>query len=345
MLARELLPKIGSDILPPVILLCPGTAPFNKEAWEPVMAERVVDAIVQHYVDPSLRDLAYSVFYADETDAGHIVLEAQTLPFLAERRVIIVRNAARYADMSGEKGSSLAPIIEYLKSPNDATLLVFVANRVDKRKKFFTGCKAAGEIVECPQLEDGEMSAWIREEAGKLGKRIEPAAVEELIARAGGRLGDVSNALTLVSNFVGATTPGIRAEDVVAACADVAEESIWNLTDAIANSDSAAALRTLHQLLDLGRSPDEILGTINWLLENAYHAAPETPFEVKSKYVGRKVAPLLKKLALPKLRDALTLVTKTHFLTRTTGTDKELLLEVLVTRLSAPFPKRAPARR
>jgi len=345
MLARDVMAKVGKDALPSVLLFCPGTAPFNKEAWEPMLAERALDLIVNHYVDPSLRDLAYSAFYADETDPGYIVLEAQTLPFLAERRVIVVRNAERYLNMSGEKGSPLLPLIEYLKSPNESTLLLFVASKSDKRKKFYTACKAAGDVVECPQLEDHELGAWIRDEATRQGKRIEAAAMDELISRAGGRLGDVANALTLVGNFIGAANTTIRAEDVITACADVAEESIWNLTDAIANSDTSAALRTLHQLLDLGKSPDEIIGTINWLLENAYHAAPETPFEVKSKYVARKVAPLLKKLELPKLRAALALVTKTHFLTRTTGTDRELLLEVLVTKLAAPFPKRATARR
>lgn len=346
MLARDLMAKLGNDApLPSVLLFCPGTAPFNKEAWEPLLAERALDALVARYVDPSLRDLAYTAFYADETSAGNIVLEAQTLPFLADRRVIVVRNAERYMNMSGEKGSAVEPLIEYFKSPNESTLLLFVANKSDKRKKFYTACKAAGDVVECPQLEDNELAAWIRHEAEKQGKRIDGAAVDELIHRAGGRLGDVANALTLVGNYIGVANPQIRSEDVIAACADVAEESIWNLTDAIANSDTASALRTLHQLFDLGKSADEILGTINWLLENAYQAVPETPFELKSKYVARKVAPLLRKLELHKLRDALTLVTRTHFLTRTTGTDRELLLEVLVTKLAMPFPKRAPARR
>lgn len=339
MLAQELMAKIGRDSLPYVLLFCPGNAPFGKDPWEPVLAERALDAITSHYVDPSMRDLAYSVFYADEAEPGQIVAEAKTLPFLAERRVIVVRNAERYLLMSGEKGSPLAVILDYLNDPADFTLLLFVSAKSDKRKKFYTACKAAGDVVECPQLDDRALGAWIREQTKSQGKEIGGEAVTELIERAGGRLSDVANSLNIVSSYVGTATT-IRAQDVVAACADVAEDTVWMLTDAIAQSDMEKALRTLHQLFDMGKSPDEILGTINWLLENAYQAAPGTPYEVKSKFVERKVLPLAEKLGVAKLKDAFPLCTNTHFLTRTTGTDKELLVELLVAKLAAPRPKR-----
>ncbi|MBI3118198.1 MAG: hypothetical protein HYZ00_05915, partial [Candidatus Hydrogenedentes bacterium] len=43
---RELLPKIGREPLPPVLLFCPGTAPFGGEAFEPFLAERALERIV-----------------------------------------------------------------------------------------------------------------------------------------------------------------------------------------------------------------------------------------------------------------------------------------------------------
>jgi len=344
MLARELIDAIGKRDLPNVLLFCPGTAPFNKEAWEPELANRAVDLLIAHYVDPSLRDLAFSAFYADETDAGHIVGEAQTLPFLAERRVIVVRNAERYLAMSGEKGSPLMPLIHYFKSPADFTLLIFVASKIDRRKKFFTACKEAGEIVECPQLTDGELESHIRSAAEKLGKRIGRDATAELLERAGGRLSDVNNALTLVATYVGSAA-AITPEDVIAATADVAEETVWTLTDAIAASDVSKALKTLHQLLDMGKHPDELLGLIHWLFEQAYQASTHSTLQVKSKYVEKKVLPLAEKFSYAKLTKAMSLVTETQFLSRTTGTDKNLLIELLVTKFATPLPRRAKARR
>ena len=126
--ANELLDKIGREPLPPVLLLTSGKAPFQKEPWEPHLAERAVERIISTLVDPSMRDMALGVFHADETKVADIVLEAQTLPFLVERRVIVVRNADKYNTMSGEKNSALYPLIGYLENPSESTVLVLIAS-------------------------------------------------------------------------------------------------------------------------------------------------------------------------------------------------------------------------
>ena len=340
--ANELLDKIGREPLPPVLLLTSGKAPFQKEPWEPHLAERAVERIISTLVDPSMRDMALGVFHADETKVADIVLEAQTLPFLVERRVIVVRNADKYNTMSGEKNSALYPLIGYLEDPSESTVLVLIASKLDKRKKLFKACQKLGGIVECPQLDDRALGAWIREEVQALGKSVDGGAVNELIHRGGSRLGDIHNAISLVTTYVG-DAPRVTQEDVVTACADVAEETVWSLTDAIAASDPDKALRTLFQLSDLGKTPDEIMGIINWLLDSAYRAMPETGATLQSNFVARKVMPLAQKLGLAKLKRAFALCTETHLMLRSTGVDQMLALELLVIKLSAPRPRRARA--
>lgn len=345
--ANELLEQIGKRPLPPVLLFAPGTAPFGKEAWEPALAERAVERIIATHVDPGMRDMCLGIFHADECKPGEIVQEAQTLPFLVERRVIIVRSAGRYNAMSGEKGSPLLPLVSYIESPSDSTLLVLIADNVDKRKKFYKACQKAGAIVECPQLDDRALGAWIRSEVENRGKSIDGGAISELIHRGGSRLGDINNAINLVTTYVG-EVPRVTQDDVVAACADVAEETVWALTDAIAASDPDKALSTLFQLEDLGKSPDEIMGLINWLLDNAYRALPETSVQCKSSFQAQKVMPLARKFGLETLKRAFSLCTETHLAIRSTGTDQMLALELLVIKLSAPRGggggKRPPAR-
>ena len=338
-LVSEFLSQKNYDSLSPVLLFCPGKAPFQKEPFEPLLAERAVEKLVRAFVDPSLQDMVYSVFYADETPAPQIVLEAQTLPFLAERRVIVVRNAGRYMTMSGEKGTPLAALLSYLDDPSQSTLLIFVSSQIDKRKRFYKACQKLDAVVECPQLSDAELSTWVRKEAENRQKSIEPRAITELLQRAGGRLSDINNALGLVCNFIG-ERDDITEKDIIAACADVAEESVWALTDAIAASNPEKALSTLYQLTELGKSPDEIMGLINWLIDSAYRAAPQSGVSLKSQFVARKVMPLVQKLGLEKLKAAFALCTDTHFMIRSTGVDKMLALELLVIKLSAPRKRR-----
>lgn len=342
MLVSKLSQALAAGPPAPILLFTSGKAPFQKEAWEPLLAERAAQEIVDRFVDPSVRDLAYSVLYADESPPSEIVNEAQSVPFLSERRVILVRNIARYNLMSGDKGSPLYALLQYLQSPAAFTILMFIAPEVDKRKKFYKACEKNGTIVECPQLTDQEFGAWVREEAAKAGKSIEEEAVRELSARSGGRLADANNAIQLVSSYVGGRAY-ITSEDVVAACADVAEETVWTLTDAIASSNSKKALHALDDLLEIGKGPDEIIGIINWLLESAYRAAPETSATLQSRFVADKVMPIVHKMGVEKLKAAFSLCTDTHFMIRSTGVDQRLALELLVARLSAPFPKKRSA--
>lgn len=329
---QDFLRAAKTTALPPVLLFCPGKAFKGREpSFEPFLAEQAVDKIVERCVDPSVKDLAYSVFYADETKASEIVLEAQTVPFLAERRVVLVRNAECFGSDSG-----METLLAYIDAPNDMTVLIMVASQVDKRTRFYRTCEKKALIIECPALNEREAADWLRDEAKARGRFINPGAEQEILRRTGVHLSDLNNALTNLINFLG-DTKCIREEDVIAACADVAEEEVWALTDAIATSEPGAALVSLRKLLDLGRHEDELIGTINWLLKSAYTVAiTESGAPPTSAFVANKVRPLADKLGVKKLRDALMLCTDTQFMTRTTGVDTTLALELLVVKLAAP---------
>jgi len=79
----------------------------------------------------------------------------------------------------------------------------------------------------------------VRARAEERGKKIEYAATSEIVRRSGLHLSDVNNALNVVVSFVG-DSPVIREQDVVKACADVAEEEVWTLTDAIGRATRAS---------------------------------------------------------------------------------------------------------
>jgi len=337
--ASQFLKTISGQTPPPsVILFCPGKAPFNKEAWEPQLAEAAIQKIVDTHLDPSLHDMALTTYYGDEVKPGDVVREAQTLPFLSPNRIVIVRNAEKYAAMSGDKKSPLLPMLAYLDDPAEFTTLIFVTSQIDKRMKFYKACDAKGKIVECPQLDDRELMPWIEAEALAMGKSIQKVAAQELSQRAGGRLSDVKNALQLVVNYVGQEKT-INSAAVIAATADVAEESVWALTDAIANADAQKALDALHQLVDYGKSPDEIMGLINWLLMTAYSALPDTAPTLKSDYQMKKVLPMAQRLGADKIKRAFGACTDTHFMLRSTGVDHGLALELLVVKLTFPDKK------
>lgn len=330
--ATEFLESLQTAAPAPVYLFCPGKAPRAREAtFDTLLAEQGIEGLVKRFVDESMRDLTYAVFYADETNPASVVNEAETLPFLADRRVIVVRNADRYGTES-----AAGPLLTYLGNPADTTILILLANKVDKRSKMFKACQKAGTVVECGELGFPGAQQWARQELRQQGKQADQAALALMIERAGTQLSAIRNAIELTCGFVGDANR-ITEDDVVAASADVAEEEVWTLTDAIATSNPGAALRSLRRLIDLGKHDDELMGTINWLLKSAYAvAAPSNGPPKISPFVARKVAPLAEKLGFEKTKAAFALCTDTHFLLRSTGVDSTIAMELLVVKLAAP---------
>ena len=335
MTVDEYLRDLGKAPPATVYLFCPGKPPRGRElTYEPYLVEQAIERTVALYVDPGMRDMAYAAFYADETPVQSVIMEAQTLPFLTDRRVILVRNAERYFTEAAA-GAMLA----YLDSPNETSLLLMVTSKLDKRTKFYKACEKHAVIVESPELswQDGEQ--WGRSALAGRGRTIDSNALQEIVHRAGNHLSDVNNALNVVQGYVG-DRAHITEEDVLAACADVAEEEVWSLTDAIGSSDGHKALTSLRRLMDMNKQPDEIMGIINWLLNSAYAvAASEGKAPALSPFVARKVGPLAQRLGAKRIRSAFALCTETHFMIRSTGVDSTLALELLVIKLANPVQR------
>lgn len=336
---HEFIKEFDASNPKPVYLLAPHKAPRARSAsFEPLLADRAADLITNALVQPEYRDLAYASFYADESDPAAIVADAQTLPFLAERRVILVRGADRFATEAGG-----GAIIKYLDSPSPSTVIVFITEKIDKRSKLYKASEKHGEIIACGELDRAGLQGWIKDELSARDKKIEKDAIAEIIERAGTSLSDVQNALTLAADFSGNDVT-VTQDHAIAACSDAAEEQVWALTDAIAASDTREAMRVLRVLYDFGKSEFELLGTINWLLKTAYAVAtaePNDPF--LRTFPARKCRPLAEKLGLRKLPRAFHLIVESDFMLRSTGVDRRLALELLVIRLAAPAKRNRAA--
>lgn len=326
----EFLKSLGKTPPRPVYLFCPHRAPKAREAtFEPLLALHAVSALVDNYVDPSLRDLVYHVYHGDDTDAGEVVSVAETLPFLASHRVVVVHDADEYESEKHGK-----PLHQYLESPCDSTILILIAPTIDRRLRLFRLCEKNGLVVECPELNASEAAAWVRTEAQARGKTLSSGAAKHLVERTGTRLSDVRNALNNVCDYIG-NEHVIEIADIDAACADVAEEDVWKLTDAIAASNTTKAVAVLRDLLQSGKSVFEILGTITWLIKTAYLVATSNTANVKP-FLIRKCKPLADKFGREKFPNAFAQCMNTEILLRSTGVDGNLAVELLVIKLSAP---------
>src|SRR5260221_4657466 len=122
---------------------------------ERFLVDRAVQMLKQGVRDPRTRDFNYDLFYGKEAGAQKILGAARTLPMMAKRRLVIVRDA------DGLDAKQLDALAGYVAQPAPETCLVFVADKLDQRMKFFAGFKKQGVLLKCDPLAERQVAAFV----------------------------------------------------------------------------------------------------------------------------------------------------------------------------------------
>ena len=196
----------------------------------------------------------FNRYEGDGLVPGQIIDMAQTMPFLADKRVILVQD-------SGFFKSGCPELAEYLKEPSDTTLFIFVEKEVDKRKDIYKAVSKLGFEIECDIQSDDTLMKWIRSRVAGEGKTISPRAQAVLIDRVGT---DMSNIATEIEKLVCYCIDRneITEEDVESVCANYLTSRIFAMTDAISAQDQKRAMELYYDLLALKEPPARILSLI-----------------------------------------------------------------------------------
>ena len=236
---------------PALIYLVVGEEPFLRDA--------AVAEIQQHVLGPDVAGVAafnMDVLYGADTDALEILRLCDTLPAFAERRLLIVRDAGALKARETER------LLPYLNTPVETTCFVMTSEKVDGRIKFFQTLKSVGVTVDCSPLDPRSMGGWIREQATILALNVDDGAIEALRHASGGALGVVRRELEKLAAYV-MPKIDVTVADVEAVRGADTGGTVWDLLDALARKDRAAALRALGKVLEAGDPPLRLLGLLS----------------------------------------------------------------------------------
>jgi len=240
-----------SDIkreLAPVYLL------LGKENYQKNLAVQQFKRLIS----PELQDLNFLILDGDMIDTEAILTEASTYPFMGDRRVIIVRNFKLKSKEDGQKKKSKQndPLLKYLLQPCNSTVLVFLADEINKNTKFY---KAIPKKFEFKKLSRGEIMSFLRAKAESAGKKIDATALEILISSSD-NLNQLINELEKLLSYTGARTE-ITTADVTALVPDP-NATIFEVVDAIGQNNEIA-LKGIKDLLAMKQPGPRILAMIS----------------------------------------------------------------------------------
>lgn len=189
-----------------------------------------------------------------DVPVGEIIDLAETLPFLAERRVIFISNSGLFKS-GGEK------MAEYLAEPNETTFFVFSEGEVDKRSKLFKTVQSKGYAAEFTVQKEDTLKRWVAGVLAKDGKKITENTVQLLLTKTGTDMDNIQMELEKLACYC-MDREVITDADVEAICTTRISNQIFDMIDAIADKQPRKALELYYDLLALKEKPLGILALI-----------------------------------------------------------------------------------
>lgn len=227
-LSRTLVEEARSGIFRPVYILM---------GDEPYYPDLVCQAILDNCIDEFGKDFNETVCYGADVTAERIVTEAREFPMMAERRLIVVKEAQMLKDIEN--------LAVYCSAPLDSTVLVLLLHKasVDKRKALYKSVQKMGVILDSPSLRDYEVPRWIESYYRSRGLQISPAAAQLLAESAGTELSTIVVETDKLLKNLPEGTAQISETDVEKNVGISRQFSIFELTKELSYRNGANALR------------------------------------------------------------------------------------------------------
>lgn len=193
----------------------------------------------------------FSAYEGKDIVQGELIDLAETLPFFAERRVILVEDSGFFKNSAEE-------LAAYIPEVAESTCFIFVESEVDKRNKLYKQVKKSGRIVCFERQNDEILMRWVGGRLKKEGKAMTRAAYQRFITKTGNDMENIDRELEkLICYCMDRET--IEEEQVEAICVEQTENKIFEMINAISEKRQKQALDLYYDLLTLKEPPMRIL--------------------------------------------------------------------------------------
>lgn len=194
----------------------------------------------------------YNYFEGKAPDVKELISLADTMPFFAEHRLILVDESGFF------KGSAPEELVDYIPNIPDSTCMVFCEKEVDKRSRLYKKVKEAGYAAELKKQDSDALMQWAVGILSKDGKKITRRTMEYFLERTGDEMENIRMELEkLICYTMGREV--ITKEDIDAVGTVHVESRIFDMVAAIVTGNRRKAMELYEDLLTLKEPPMRIL--------------------------------------------------------------------------------------
>jgi DNA polymerase-3 subunit delta len=249
------MPRLTLDKLRSSLKAGKPAAAYYIHGAEGILKDEAIALILDGTLDAATRDFNLDLCSAQQLDPAGLAAACATLPMMAERRVVVVRDIEAWK----RKSKAKLPAVEYLDRPMPDTVLVMMqGNDDDPDEELSSRCVS----IACTAPTGDQLDVWLDKRLATHGVAIVPEAREHLIRATGGDLGLLTAEVQKLSGLE--VTGPIDAETVGALVGVRFGETADDWRDAILRDDISRALTLVPKLLEMtGVSGVSLVSTLN----------------------------------------------------------------------------------
>lgn len=316
---------------------------YGSEAF---LREEMKQMIIRQAVEEESRSFNLSSFDMAQSPVDAAVEEAEVLPFIGERRVVIIENPIFLTGKIDKHKTehNLAKLEQYMNDPSPYAIMIFVADyeKLDQRKKLVKKMKEKGEVLAFSSLNEGAIYDLLRDRVEREGVHFTKEAHERLLQFIGPDLYHLTSEVDKMAMYAGENGE-IDAEVVDLLSARTLEANVFKLIDKVASNQMGEGFSILNDLFKQNEEPIKLLALVvrqfriifqvkEWLREG--YSQPQISKQLKlHPYAVKVAASQAKSLQSKQLLEMINECVEADFAMKTGKMDKHLALELLLTKL------------
>ena len=203
--------------------------------------------------------------------ADELISAAETLPFLSERRVVIVRECDALTTSKKADDNKAEAIAAYLNRLSPSTCLVFhVKGKADARKKLYGSLKKLAVLVDFAPMGEAEAANWARRTMKTFGKQMDLNTAQKLIFNVGSDAALLRQEMEKLAGYLGERET-VADEDIDAICVKTLECTVFQMVDAQVGGRYGEAMRLMQTVLEGGEDRFMVLSMLLRQYRILYH--------------------------------------------------------------------------
>lgn len=228
---------------------------------EPLLRDDALAAVRRSVLEGGPSDFNFDRLSGAGTPPSRLLDAVRMLPVMARRRLVWLREPEEGRGGGKALLEALPGAVDEASARDDVVLVV-TSTKLDRRERWVKAFVEKGGLVECDAPKGAAaIVGFAREEARRQGVSLGSGVAELLSDRVGPQLLVLRQEIAKMALLAAPDTQITRAH-AERSVVDVAEEPIWDLTDAIGEGRAADALAVLGKLLRAGAAEPAVLGSL-----------------------------------------------------------------------------------